>query len=66
MATVDSVSGPAGANAPSPAKPTWLRSNWGILLAIAALVAVTLVPTPEGLSLAGQRMLAVLAFAVIV
>jgi solute carrier family 13 (sodium-dependent dicarboxylate transporter), member 2/3/5 len=45
MATVHSVSGAAGANAPSPAKPTWLRSNWGLLLAIAALVAVTLLPT---------------------
>jgi solute carrier family 13 (sodium-dependent dicarboxylate transporter), member 2/3/5 len=66
MATVDTLSGPAGAKAPSPAKPIWLRANWGILLAIAALVAVTLLPTPEGLSIAGQRMLAVLAFAVIV
>src|ERR1700736_6100104 len=66
MATIDTISSPAGAKAPSPAKPTWLRSNWGILLAVAALVAVMLLPTPEGLSIAGQRMLAVLAFAVIV
>jgi sodium-dependent dicarboxylate transporter 2/3/5 len=66
VATIDTISGPAGAKAPSPAKPTWLRSNWGILLAIAALVAVMLLPTPEGLSIAGQRMLAILAFAVIV
>jgi solute carrier family 13 (sodium-dependent dicarboxylate transporter), member 2/3/5 len=66
MATIDTISGPAGARAPLPAKRTWLRSNWGILLAIAALVAVMLLPTPEGLSIAGQRMLAVLAFAVIV
>ena len=36
------------------------------MLAIAALVTVLLLPTPPGLSVAGQRMLAVLAFAVIV
>ena len=66
MATVDVIPGPAGAKVPTPAQPTWLRSNWGVLLAVAALVAVMLLPTPEGLSVAGQRMLAVLAFAVIV
>jgi len=44
----------------------WLRVNWGLLLAAGALAAVILMPTPEGLSVAGQRMLAVLAFAVIV
>lgn len=48
MATIDTISGPAGAQAPSSAKPTWLRSNCGILLAVAALVAVMLLPTPEG------------------
>jgi hypothetical protein len=26
MATIDTISGPAGANAPSPAKPTWFRT----------------------------------------
>jgi sodium-dependent dicarboxylate transporter 2/3/5 len=66
MAIVDAMHGSADAQVPSPAKPTWLRSNWGILLAVAALVMVLLLPTPEGLSIAGQRMLAVLAFAVIV
>src|ERR1700675_390113 len=66
MATIDTISGPAGTTASSSAKPTWLGSNWGILLAVAALVAVLWLPTPEGLSIAGQRMLAVLAFAVIV
>ena len=49
-----------------PRRRNWLRSNWGLLLAIAALVLVIWLPTPEGLSVAGQRMLAVLAFAVIV
>jgi anion transporter len=63
MATVDTT---ADAKTPSPAKPGWLRSNWGVVLAVAALVAVLLLPTPEGLSVAGHRMLAVLAFAVIV
>ena len=66
MATIDTISGPEGAKVPSPAKSTWLRSNWGVLLAVAALIAVIWLPTPEGLSIAGQRMLAVLAFAVIV
>ncbi|HEY8334445.1 MAG TPA: DASS family sodium-coupled anion symporter [Tardiphaga sp.] len=50
----------------APVQPSWLRSNWGLLLAIAALVVVIVLPTPEGLSVAGQRMLAVLVFAVIV
>ena len=48
------------------AQPNWLRRNWGLLLAIAALIAILLLPTPAGLPVAGQRMLAVLAFAVIV
>ena len=66
MATTDTIADPAGARAPSPAQPTWLRANWGLVLAVAALVTVLLLPTPEGLSIAGQRMLAILAFAVIV
>ena len=47
-------------------QPTWIASNWGLLLAIAALVAVLLLPTPAGLPIAGHRMLAILVFAVIV
>ncbi len=47
-------------------RPSWLRANWGLLLALAALIAVVLLPTPEGLPVAGQRMLAILAFAVII
>jgi anion transporter len=66
MATIDTMPGSAGAKVPAPARPGWLAANWGILLAFAALVAVLWLPTPEGLSIAGQRMLAVLAFAVIV
>lgn len=44
----------------------WIASNWGLLLGIAALAAILLLPTPAGLTIAGQRMLAILAFAVIV
>ncbi|MFP3617266.1 anion permease, partial [Paraburkholderia sp. SIMBA_050] len=40
--------------------------HWGLYLALAVLVAVLLIPTPEGLPVAGQRMLAILAFAVVV
>jgi len=44
----------------------WLASNWGLLAAVASLVIILLLPTPEGLPVAGQRMLGVLAFAVII
>src|SRR5664279_5298563 len=47
-------------------KKGWLASNWGLLAAVAALIVVLLLPTPEGLPVAGHRMLAILAFAVIV
>jgi anion transporter len=45
---------------------TWLRKNWGLLAAIAALTIILMLPTPAGLPVAGHRMLAVLVFAVIV
>jgi solute carrier family 13 (sodium-dependent dicarboxylate transporter), member 2/3/5 len=44
----------------------WIRANWGLLLAVAVLAAILLLPTPEGLPVAGHRMLAILGFAVIV
>ena len=47
-------------------QPSWTGSNWGLLLAIAAIIGVLLLPTPESLPVAGHRMLAVLVFAVIV
>ena len=50
----------------APDKPSWIIKNWSLLLAVTALVVVLLLPTPTGLPIAGQRMLAVLAFAVIV
>lgn len=51
---------------PEPARLGWLAGRWGLLLAVAALAAVLLLPTPEGLPVAGHRMLAILVFAVIV
>ncbi len=47
-------------------RPNWLRTNWSLFLAVAALIIVLLLPTPVGLPVAGHRMLAVLVFAVIV
>jgi solute carrier family 13 (sodium-dependent dicarboxylate transporter), member 2/3/5 len=44
----------------------WFMANWGLLAAVAALIFVLLLPTPAGLPVAGHRMLAILAFAVIV
>ena len=44
----------------------WIRANWGLLLATAVLAIILLLPTPEGLPVAGHRMLAILGFAVIV
>jgi solute carrier family 13 (sodium-dependent dicarboxylate transporter), member 2/3/5 len=40
--------------------------TWGLLAATAALVALVSMPQPEGLSVAGQHMLGIFAFAVIV
>lgn len=47
-------------------KDNWAIKHWGLLLGIAALIAIMLLPPPEGLPVAGHRMLAILAFAVIV
>jgi anion transporter len=51
---------------PSVKESNWFASNWGLLAAVAALVAILLLPTPAGLPVAGHRMLAILAFAVII
>src|SRR5579862_8744047 len=63
IAERSSIVGQAVAAAP---KPSWVARNWGLLAGIAALVAVLMLPTPAGLPVAGQYMLAVFAFAVIV
>ena len=50
-----------------PAKQTgWLTTNFGLLAAIAVLLLILTLPTPDSLPVAGHRMLAILAFAVIV
>jgi anion transporter len=57
---------PAGvAGAATTKKSTGLKSL-GLLVALLLLVAILLLPTPEGLPVAGQRMLALLAFAVVI
>src|SRR5579871_5666227 len=43
-----------------------LATHWGLLLAVAVLVAILAMPTPTGLPVAGHRMLAVFGFAVVV
>src|SRR5580700_5939393 len=41
-------------------------SKWGLVAGAAALVAIMLLPHPAGLSIAGQHMLGIFAFAVII
>jgi solute carrier family 13 (sodium-dependent dicarboxylate transporter), member 2/3/5 len=43
-----------------------LVSKWGLVAGAAALVAIILLPQPAGLSIAGQHMLGIFAFAVII
>lgn len=47
-------------------KTSWVVGHWSLVAAVLALLAVLTLPTPSGLPQAGQCMLAVLAFAVIV
>ena len=54
------------ATPPSVKESNWFASNWGLLAAVAALVVILLLPTPAELPVAGHRMLAILAFAVII
>ena len=64
MAIVEQTS--AGGTVASDGRQSWIRTNWGLLLAVGVLVVILLLPTPAGLPVAGHRMLAILAFAVIV
>ncbi len=57
---------PAGLARPAVKQPLSLGAYWGLLLGIAVMVAILLLPTPAGLPLAGQRMLAIFGFAVVV
>ena len=54
---------------PAPA-PTGIGNDWlkksGLFVALAALLAIVWMPAPQGLPQAGQMMLAILAFAVVV
>jgi solute carrier family 13 (sodium-dependent dicarboxylate transporter), member 2/3/5 len=49
-----------------PKQRSFLASHWGLLAAVVVLIGVLLLPTPEALPVAGHRMLALLAFAVII
>ncbi|HTV37049.1 MAG TPA: DASS family sodium-coupled anion symporter [Xanthobacteraceae bacterium] len=55
-----------GGEAKTAASHAGLFKRSGLLIGLAALVAVILLPQPEGLSVAGQHMLGIFAFAVIV
>ena len=51
MSVADHAS--VGALATPALKPTsWIAGNWGLLAAVAALIAVLLLPTPEALPVA--------------
>jgi len=50
---------------PAQAQKSWAKS-WGLLIGAAALVAIVTMPQPAGLSIAGQHMLGIFAFAVII
>ncbi|MGP0088857.1 MAG: DASS family sodium-coupled anion symporter [Xanthobacteraceae bacterium] len=47
-------------------QPRWLAKSLGLVLATAVLAAILLLPPSTGLPVAGQRMLAVFGFAVVV
>ena len=51
---------------PMPKGTGWRASNWGLVAAVSVMIIIMLFPTPEGLPLAGHRMLAIFGFAVIV
>jgi solute carrier family 13 (sodium-dependent dicarboxylate transporter), member 2/3/5 len=57
----------AVAPGPTPAKSsTSFISKWGLVAGAAALVVIIMLPQPAGLSIAGQHMLGIFAFAVII
>ncbi len=64
MTIADQVS--SGASVKAGERPNWIRAHWGLILGVAVLLAILALPSPAGLSVAGQRMLAVFGFAVVV
>ena len=40
-------------------KQNWIGKYWGLVAACAVLILISALPTPEGLSLAGQRVRAI-------
>jgi len=53
----------------APATPKdkgWIASYWGLIAALAVLLAILAMPTPHGLPVAGHHMLAIFGFAVVV
>ena len=54
------------ATADVPAAPAPFLKRYGLIVGLLGLVAVILIPTPDGLPVAGQRMLGILVFSVIV
>jgi len=69
MANADRVAPPTNPSLASPAaaKPgTHSAKSWCLLAGAAALVAIIFMPQPAGLSVAGQHMLGIFAFAIIV
>jgi anion transporter len=63
MATSHVESGSAQAFDPPPARAT--RIPWALLVALVAGASILALPTPPGLPVAGQRMLAIFVFAVV-
>lgn len=59
-------SAPAGTAPHVPAAAAKKAPPWGLYAAVLVLIGVLLIPTPADLPLAGHRMLAILAFAVVV
>jgi anion transporter len=69
MSNADQLAPRTGSPSASIAAPkprTYSVKSWGLLAAVAALAVIVLMPQPAGLSVAGQHMLAIFAFAVIV
>src|SRR5579872_2250293 len=56
----------AGAQTGKAQTHSWIRDNWGLAPGLAVLLIVLFLPAPAGLSMAGQRMLAIFGFAVVV